>query len=347
MSPSQKFSRHNSGSKPPSSTRYLQTRLKILGRPGVWGAVSILLLASYGLFQYWGSLDQSVDSGQDAIDNPARRDSLNSGSDFDSSDFGNLPISNTPQPYVTPGLTSPGLPSTSPRAAGLPTKPNTFNPFATHSVVASPSGGDGLALPSAVSEVSGNPDSVGSGTARPISPLQSGLDRNLAPKQDLYSSNPMDKNSASPPGNSGGSRGDSLGGSNPTETMLAPTMLAPMGAAQFQPYVPRTSPPPGSTGYTLPPAFRTPSNSGLNDASDFNNFSRPQPLPGFTSTQPRQSIGSQMTGSQTAGSQVPQYQLPQYQLPQYLSPPNDPFSVPRTTPGRSIGGGQINTFSNP
>ncbi len=357
MPPSQKFSRLNSSSMPLSSvplssTRSLKARLQVLSRPRVWGSVSILLIASYGLFQYWGGLGQRVSSGQDDAINPAQRSPfLNSQSNFSSPDFsnsrlGNLPTSNgLPQTYMTPGLTS-----TSPKTTGSPIKLNTFNPFTTNSVTASPSGGDPLNLPSATAGSSSNfsnPDDVNSGTVHSISPLQAGLDRNFSPRQasssdPMASSDPTGSNPVSAVGNSTDSNfiGSNSVGDNSTEPMLSP-----VGTAQFQPYVPRTSPPSGSTGYTLPPAFRTPANNESNDASGFSNFSRPQPLPGFTSTQPRQSMGSSSTGSQIPQSS--QYQTPQYQSPQYQSPQNDPFSVPRTTPGRSIGGGQINTFSNP
>ena len=346
MPPSQKFSRPSSSSMPLSSVplssrRSLKARLQVLGRPRVWGSISILLMASYGLFQYWGGLGQRVSSGQDAAVNPTQRHPfLNSQSNFSNPNFsnpdfsnpklGNLPTSNgLPQTYMPPGLTS-----TSPKTTGSPTRPNAFNPFTTNSVTASPSGGDPLSLPSATAGASGNfsnLDDISSGTVQSISPLQSGLDRNFSPRQ-ASSSDPL--TSSDPTGsNPGSTAGNSVDG-NSTE----PT-LSPVGTAQFQPYVPRTSPPSGSTGYTLPPAFRTPANNESNDASGFSNFSRPQPLPGFTSTQPRQSMGS------STGSQIPQ--TPQYQTPQYQTPQNDPFSVPRTTPGRSIGGGQINTFSNP
>jgi len=365
MSPSRKFSEPQIS----DSMHPLKARLQVLGRPQVWGAVSVLLVASYGLFQYWTSSSQTVhsDQGSSPVVNPARRNPLiGSESDFGGSDFGSLPgiPQGLPQPYAVPGLTS-----TSPKANGSPTKPNTFNPFTTHPVTAdTPSGSDPLISPGAATGTSAgivNPGSSVAGssvagssvensaTARFVSPLQSGLDRNLSPQQGSSESangTPSGTSSGILTGGNpvGNSAGGSLNGGNPAGT------LSPGGVSQFQPYVPRTSPPTGSTGYTVPPAFRTPANSRSDDTSGFSGFSRPQPIPGFTSTPTGQLTGvspayGQNGGAYSSGgqSQSPQSQSPQSQSPSYQSPQLSPFSVPRTTPGRSIGGGQINTFSNP
>lgn len=120
----------------------------------------------------------------------------------------------------------------------------------------------------------------------------------------------------------------------------------------FQRYVPQTSPPPGTTGYTLPPAFRTPANvPGFSQNSLSPNFGVPQ-SPGFRTISPIAPALTQPVPGSSYG-QTPGYgsQIPSYASPTYTNPPPQvqpsPFSVPRTPPGRYIGGGEINTFSNP
>lgn len=88
---------------------------------------------------------------------------------------------------------------------------------------------------------------------------------------------------------------------------------------QTQPYpqfLPQTSPAPGTTGYTLPPALRTP--------IGFGSINR----------QSREDRPSAVQPAQSGLNAVP-------------SEASLPFSIPRAVPGRSMGGGAINTFSNP
>jgi hypothetical protein len=176
-----------------------------------------------------------------------------------------------------------------------------------------------------------------------VSPLQSGLDRNLAtsPPEEAELANDR---AIAPSGETPEEGEDPNDGSSPTATPLSPVDGSQFQPSQFQPYTPRTSPPVGSTGYTLPPAFRTPMSSATDDASSFSNVSRPQPLPGYTTTPAR--LPSGLSGDYGQGGDRSQPPQPQFTQPQPLSQP-EPFSVPRTTPGRSIGGGRINTFSDP
>lgn len=107
------------------------------------------------------------------------------------------------------------------------------------------------------------------------------------------------------------------------------------------------SPYPGSPGYGVVPANSNPVNS-------YTYLNQPAPVPGVPPAQP---MVNQVAPVSQGNYGVPSYQNPapvnavpnnfgatQVQ-PSQLQP--SPFSVPRQIPGRYIGGGQINTFSNP
>jgi len=114
------------------------------------------------------------------------------------------------------------------------------------------------------------------------------------------------------------------------------------GQTQPQPqFVPQTAPAPGTTGYTVPPAFRTNANTPAGPSfGNYNNQSNYSPS-GVPST----------VSPSTVSPSSPQSGLPSTAQPQFQASPAQPtpapFSVPRAAPGQSIGGGRINSFSNP
>jgi hypothetical protein len=195
-------------------------------------------------------------------------------------------------------------------------------------------------------------------------PLQSALDRQAAPTstQPSFAQPSSSTQSGSPSlgensapitgpvtgGTTGGMSGTpALQPSTPAlsgqSTFVQPQPLPGQpsyGQTQPQPqFVPQTSPAPGSTGYTVPPAFRTNANTPAGRSFG--------PTPG-TSYNPASGSGVPVTGFSSTpqpGAYSPIGQ-PQSNQPQPQTSPA-PFSVPRTAPGQSIGGGQINTFSNP
>ncbi|MCU0566157.1 MAG: hypothetical protein MUF49_06130 [Oculatellaceae cyanobacterium Prado106] len=131
----------------------------------------------------------------------------------------------------------------------------------------------------------------------------------------------------------------------------------PTGLSQNQPrFAPQISPPPGTTGYTLPPAFRTPATPSTPSYGN----TVPQPVPGVPAPAiapdvPRQSFdingqfspssGSYGSGSSAIGvpsSDAIRSNPAAGQIVQPAAPAPAPFSAPR-----SMGGGRINTFSNP
>jgi hypothetical protein len=342
--------------------RQVRARLQVLRKPMVWGAGLALVAAGYVLSQYW---DSATEVGSEATDYrvsyPDRRNPLlqtDRPSLGDTSEWGSLP-NLSPNLLNDPAQTTPGLPSGnsgvsnpvpgSPGAINSTQRSSAFNPFAdSQRSLSRVSGEDSRTTGALSNQVPENSSATTRSNQTPaVSPLQSALDRNSA-----LSDTPSESTDSA-----------ELTESNGRSIPQRP--LSPMGEPQFQPYMPRTSPPPGSTGYTLPPSFRTSGDSTSSfseSGSGFSNFSRPQPLPGYDSaprtTQPmlpsgqRYSSPGQSQGFGTSsgsgfGGYTPQSQViqPQVTQPQVTQPA--PFSVPRTPPGQAIGGGQINTFSNP
>lgn len=204
----------------------------------------------------------------------------------------------------------------------------------------------------------------------PLSPLQSALDRSAgigasnSPSPSEAPSEPQSNLTAQTPANAG----------QTTLPWLVPTgqVARPLGTPTFTTptYIPQTSPFPGTTGYTLPSALRpTLPYSAAPIYSNYANryfngaysgypgypgaYSNPYPgFPANTVTPSTYPTVLQLTPTlpispygrpgYSTGVPVPNFNTPTTTLPQPV-----PFSIPRTPPGRYIGGGEINTFSNP
>ncbi|NJR66963.1 MAG: hypothetical protein HC772_19285 [Leptolyngbyaceae cyanobacterium CRU_2_3] len=350
-------------------------------RPMLWGAASILLVAGYILSEYWSGseLGSSLTDQTLQTSSPGNPNSKTNPLGYSSlSDFDNLPelSGDLTQPDAISGLASGQTIATpeifSPRTSSSETSQlkiqqtavgnrltadrtnrtrldasRSLETFPVTSSAISPGmfPVTGIASGSFNSSDSGTSNSVSaqSGAVQsaatqsaPVSPLQSALDRNVTDStSEVEPSQPAENSRIANPVTS----------DNFTQTPLS------AASAQLQPFAPRTSPPPGTTGYTLPSVFRTPASTPSSSTPNYpnntglglNNFSRPQPVPGLEfvpqqATQPSSSIYGPRT--------TPGYGISPNAQPQ-ISPAPPPFSVPRTPPGRSIGGGQINTFSNP
>jgi hypothetical protein len=330
--------------RPPVSMSPFKARLTVLRRPMVWASASVLLAAGYALFQYWNGAEQSANLTNSASQDPSLRSPLletNRFEDGGSTDLGDLPgLSNQLEPDAL-SASEPATQKPVPLSSSTVNRSNRINNTAESLPMPSPG------LPSSAfnantfnSSNTTNPASDDRST--PISPLQSALDRNVGGSSALTQSEPAADRITEPATAESATAGN------------FPQSFSSGRASQFQPFIPRTSPPPGTTGYTLPPAFRTPATgSSINDAgSGFTNFSRLQPVPGVTSQQSGQlPLGYGQSRMPTQGRYSPSIQ-PQAIQPQAIQPQipqadSAPFSIPRTAPGRSIGGGQINTFSNP
>ena len=299
----------------------LKAQLQVLRRPMVWGSAAVLLAAGYFLFSYWSNPNSSTQSRSQAAprQNPLYQPQI--GNPGGSGEFGNLPGLNSPtgQPGTLRQPGTPGL-NPAPSAAHPPLSPSdpfaTASP--QDSAGMSIPGLSTLSNPASSSSSSNNAgvgstdfiqggygapasgSSTGSSTgSSPASPLQSALDRathsastpSASTPSDLMPSNSStsgtqpnpDLPSLSSLGStspSTSSSGSSTNRTSSTPTALGDTPLSPTGQSAAQPYAPRTSLP-ATTGYSVPPAFRTPTTvAPAASSSGFSNFSRPQPLPG-------------------------------------------------------------------
>jgi hypothetical protein len=339
-----------------AAVRHLRAQLAMLRRPSVWGAGLFLLLPLLFLADYWlnpqflrfsrnrAPVDPLVETTSDPLgtvpaapDNAALDQPVPAGSNAQLQDELMRLLLTAPDASLTPGSSS------SASKANARSHQNTASaaPLTPVAVPITTAGSGGLwAMPVAAtaSETASNANSSDAPTA--VSPLQSALDRAAGTTSTApASSQPVAP--ASQPGLANGTAPSVTQLYNPG-TVTSGALFQPSG----QTYLPQTSPAPGTTGYTLPPALQTPANTPANrsfypnrsNGSGHSSSSATlQPIPG-TPAAPLQSLPV------APGYPAPTYVAPQSQV-QPVQPA--PFSVPRTPPGRQIGGGQINTFSNP
>lgn len=369
----------------PASIRYLKARLSILKRPTVWGSAAAVLLSIFMVGEYLAHPEHYTGAeNTDAAPPPSSMTNLPAQEGASASDvfetlpeLANVPTQSSVEPKVGTqpnpsssqsdsdpllqefllgrSLNSPqnndrqrrrssssaaasssaSTPSTSSssrrsRSADTPL-PNLYSPS-----LYSPTPSSGLA--------SVKPGTSGSESlSSPPNPLQSALDRYSATPVPSSLSNLSDSGNGL---RSGEAAGSGLAGS---QSDLTPTQR-PYSSQPYtgQPYMPQLSPSPGTTGYTLPSTLRSP--NAIPSSSSGSSGSSTQPIPGQTAplapTVPVPSVPVQSYGSQPtqppAGTAAPRINP----VPQAV-PPAAPYSVPRPVPGRNIGGGEINTFSNP
>jgi hypothetical protein len=368
---------------PKFSHRFLKTHLQLLQRPLVWGSTALIVLAGYLFFEYWKKADQ-LTSGDTTDQATSDSDAASLAGVADAGDLGllqsneeraiaadidSLPLllsefkldieaPAVPSPLPTPleTVSSPSeiqLPTSAPvLPMPLPANSSAFPavstaPLADQSAfnLERPEFGQGL-TPS-------NP-----GAIVPSSPA-------ISPAGDRseMSSSPnlaTETNTTQPPRSALQQAMDGIGtpaASSPTPLgATAPTQpLMPSSAFQSTPILPsqpaaapasQTSPPLGSTGYITPPALRAGTARGS-----------ARPIGAASSNQTAPTAGD-------AIAPAPSFNVPAGITP--LSPglqqadpsasgvsgaiapaPPAPFSIPRDIPGRPIGNGEINTFSNP
>ena len=298
-----------------SSMDQLKAQLQVLRRPIVWGSAAVLLAAGYFLWSNPNSLNQSRRQTP-ARQNPLYQPQT--GAPGSSGEFGNLPGLNSPTGQIgTIGQTK--IPGLTPAPSAANPQFGSADPFATASpedssigtsmpgsmpgsLSSSPTQSSSASSSSGLDNPGGNTDFIQGGYGRPtsrsstsssaVSPLQSALDR--ATHSTSTPSNPasseVQPNSGlssvtAPSAISPGSLSPSTPSSGTAPrtssipTASGDTSLSPIGQSAAQPSAPSTSLP-ATTGYTVPPAFRTPTVEPAGSSSGFSNFSRPQPLPG-------------------------------------------------------------------
>ncbi|MDJ0703671.1 MAG: hypothetical protein QNJ46_10365 [Leptolyngbyaceae cyanobacterium MO_188.B28] len=119
----------------------------------------------------------------------------------------------------------------------------------------------------------------------------------------------------------------------------------PDSSLSFIRTVPAMSPAPGTTGYTPPPALNLSPGALSTGGNAFTNLTTPQAASGSGGVPSLSQSGSAGGAAGVPSSVLPPTTGTQPQ-PQIQDVSPDPFSVPRE-PGRYVGGGYINTFSNP
>ncbi|NJR37894.1 MAG: hypothetical protein HC781_02425 [Leptolyngbyaceae cyanobacterium CSU_1_4] len=361
----------------PASIRYLKARLKILKRPLVWVTASGLILSIFWVREYLANPQQYTGSNDpDAAAYPPNQNPL-----------GNLPTQNMPAsnselfetlPDISTAplqsratlqtrSTSQSSRSDSSRAPLLQEflLGRSSTPAQKDKAGRSPS--SFLTTPSASEKqrdrppesqvpnlyspgspligLSGSPSSdvVRSRLASPndtaaLNPLQSALNRYSS--TETPSSLPSIRSLAQPwaaPSEASRFMAGSL-----EKNALGSPESSPLGLPNPQ-FVPQLSPSPGTTGYTLPPSLQTaPPTVRPSFPSNL------QPIPGQIVPQTNPVVPRQLYDGGQPSYPTGQAAYPEVQ-PSFApsAPMPSPFSVPRAVPGRSIGGGQINTFSNP
>jgi hypothetical protein len=368
----------------PASISYHKARLNILKRPTVWAAASGLLLSIFLVGEYLANPQQYTGSNDpDTATSPFNQNPLGNlptqnRPASSSGLFEMLPDSSTVPTQTSLDTQSPKSDnSSSPllqkfllgrsSIAAQKDKPGGLQSpsVLTSSFLqnrrdrSSESGIPSLSSPgSASSEFTGStlPSLANSRSRRSslngsnaTNPLQSALDRSSpngsSPNDRQTPLSPARSLSPSSIDNTSGDsrlsptatpfRQDSLGRQEQTPLGLPNTQLSP-----------QLSPSPGTTGYTLPPALQNSTPSSISPSSSNGSL---QPIPGQISPQTSPALPGQSYGYGQPSSPNGQMAYPSAQpsLVPSSQPMPSPFSVPRAVPGRSIGGGQVNTFSNP
>jgi hypothetical protein len=301
--------------------------------------------------------------------------------------------SELPQPTLLEALLSTPLPALKSQSPQPTSRPR--NPFARQSRSSEPSQNRGAneardpssglssifssfsapLFSSAIAQPTNSEGNLGTNSAEAmsLSPLQSALDRRAGIASSGRSSTVEGQTEA--PSNLTAQAIPSAG--QTTLPWLVPTGQSAQLGAQIgtpplgmQPYIPRTSPFPGTTGYTLPSALRpttpyyfnpTYANSSNGFSGAYSNGSFPSAYPSgyavspygvplgtvtpYSTPQLPPTLSTSPYSRAGYGAGVP---LPTFNAPApTVIPQPVPFSIPRTPPGRYIGGGEINTFSNP
>ncbi|NJO75127.1 MAG: hypothetical protein HC833_15980 [Leptolyngbyaceae cyanobacterium RM1_406_9] len=358
----------------PASIRYLKARLRILKRPAVWGSAAILLLTLFSVYTFlqrpdWLTVTESdrtspetdlnADEGVDPNALPPEEDSA-IGMDIDSLSVLREEISSFDEEAEIDLLAPPSRPSeedgestalrttSSPLVSGAPQ--SSQSPFSS----AYAQNNQPLSLnlfnsPTVLPGSSTTADAAPSGTSG--SGLELGTAQTTAPTTPLRTAVEQYANSSSQPSADSQAQSTEASGDPRRQPAATPTYLPPQPLGQGQ-YAPRTSPAPGTTGYTVPPSLIYGGNNAYTNPASPNPVSpqavpglpqAPQVLPQTIPTQPGIGQPTQTPyGGGTASTPVPNVQQPQV-----VQPPAQPFSVPRSSAGYSIGGREVETFSNP
>lgn len=242
-----------------------------------------------------------------------------------------------------------------------PVVPNLFNPGASapnpaNSTTQNPGSATVNPLQSALDRQAGNNSTLVNPNGTPINPLQSALDRNPTGNSTIASPQTGTPTTQLPQNPNGLRQQDGLANqlgtqfypgatgqpTTPTSPYYSPNGYTPLPGQVNSP----VSPVPNGTGYNLPPGYTS------NSINSYTYLNQPQNATGvpvapgnagqyLPNTVPGSGLYNPGYNSNVANPGLQQPSAAQVQT----QPP--PFSVPNSIPGRNIGGGRINTFSNP
>ncbi|HAX75504.1 MAG TPA: hypothetical protein DCY88_06675 [Cyanobacteria bacterium UBA11372] len=365
----------------PASLRYyFRARLRPFTRPAFWASLSVLSLIGLFMWEAWQHPEWLFKNPEDAT--PIADTTLSQEDSAVAADIDNLQLLmkelddanvnvaalNFSQPPQTQSVLEDLLKQQAAEAAKIAADAQATQPSAAPLTVYDPLGIEtqapsnpgslyGGGVSPRVNQTPAQSSGVGvsnlagstlqTPTTTQVSPLQAALDRlgnnsptTSVPSQTQINSPAANTNSAAP-----GQVPQPLPLQvvQPASPYTGTSNYSNMPGQVVQP----GSPYPGYPGYTVPPATSNPVNS-------YTYLNQTAPVPAVPPAQP---VVPQVAPVTQGNYGVPAYQNPapvngvpnnfgatQVQ-PSQLEP--SPFSVPRPIPGRYIGGGQINTFSNP
>jgi hypothetical protein len=344
----------------PTPLHYWLVRLQVFRRRRVWAtALGFLVLGLVG-HQYFNHPEWlqgfTLDEEDRARSTGADLSELSQAELADLAEVDNLALLlNELQPLTANTLaevpaessrpaTTAALARPSPIAADPQRSPDGASPFAAYLERTQFRVGSPATLDDPAAAESPNPDRLPLERSTAPSPLQQFLTSAESAESDPENSS--SQNSEDTP--SAASNRESR--ATPTTTGLTPPPWVVEGRIPGvnQPFIRTTSemsPPPGTTGYALPPSLGNPSSQGLPSVP------APLGLPSAPrlnlSPTPTSSGAVTVPGSSGAGNTLPPSSgLNTYTQPASVVPEPAPFSVPRP-PGSYTGGGYINTFSDP
>lgn len=366
----------------PASLRYyFRARLRPFTRPAFWASLSVLSLIGLFVWEAWQHPEWLFKNPEN--ETPIADTTLSNEDSAVAADIDSLPVlmqeldeadlsvaalklNQQPQTQTlfddflnkqaaeAANTSNNAQQATQPPAAPLPV----YDPLGIETQAPSNPGyvyGSGSPIgnqtPAQTSGVGGNNfagSTVQTPTAKQVSPLQAALDRldNNSPAASAQTQTQINT-----PGTNTNSLGQPTQPTAPLPGQVVQPASAYSGTGNYSnmpgQVVQPGSPYPGYPGSGVVPATSNPVNS-------YTYLNQTAPVPGVP---PVQQIAPQVAPITQGNYAVPVYQNPvpvnpvpnnfgatQVQ-PSQLQP--SPFSVPRPIPGRYIGGGEINTFSNP
>lgn len=364
----------------PASVRYFKARFRPFTRPAFWASLSVLSLIGLFAWEAWQHPDWLFKNPEEATpiaDTTLSKEDSAVAADIDSlpvlmqeldSADVSIPATRLNQPPQSQGFLDDFLNRQAAEAAKAsddaiatqrPTiQLNTYDPLGVQTQP--PSGSDNVS-PGGYQATPQNSSTLQTPSVAPANPLQAALDRYAGTNPTTSVQNQTPTNIPGANTNNLGQR-TQPGATVPGQVTGAGTQSYPIPAQVAQPASPYT----GTSNYSNMPAqvaqpgspypgvpYSVAPATGANPVNSYTYLTQTAPVPGAVQVQPvlppvaptQGNYGVPTYQNATPGIGVPNGFGASQVQPSQLEP--SPFSVPRPVPGRYIGGGQINTFSNP